>query len=92
MKVKFKLKGKPVEVNYNAAPHAAGRFALRPASQKDWNIQQELIAETDGHVIRKGILQVVEKKLGIPIDIDYDYQGSGFGLKIDMYSLMSKLK
>ena len=92
MKVKFKYKGKPIEIKFNAGVEGGGAgFALRPASSKDNTLLRDLIADSDGEVIRGAILKHVEKKLGVPVQLNYDYQGSGWGLKIDMHSLIGKL-
>ena len=43
-------------------------------------------------VVKKGIQKYIESKLKLAVDINYNYPGAGYGFKIDMYSLLGKLK
>lgn len=92
MKVKFKLNGKSVVINFNVHPTSKGNIAVVPSTSKDLDMVQEIISSSEALVIQKGLLKHMESKLSIPLTIDHNYPGAGFGFKIDMYSLMSKLK
>ena len=91
MKVKFKHNGKSVSVDFNVHPNSKSNFSVLPASSKNSDIVQSIIADSEPMVIQKGLLKHIESKLKIPIEIDHGYPGAGFGFKIDLYSLLSKL-
>ena len=43
-------------------------------------------------VVQKGLESYIEKKLGLVVYKDDKYQGAGYGFKLDMYSIIDKLK
>ena len=93
MKIPFKIKGKVETVEFSLSPTKSGGFTVMAKSSKDLDKLQDLISSEDSSmVVQKGIQQYIESKLKLAVDTDYDYRGAGYGFKIDMYSLLSKLK
>ena len=93
MKIPFKIKGKSEVIEFTTSPTNKGGFSVIAKSSKDLDKLQDIIASEDSTmVVQKGIQKYIESKLKLPIEIDYNYPGSGYGFKIDMYSLLSKLK
>lgn len=94
MRVDFKMGGEFHKINFTITPTKGSGFSAIASSSKDLEILQNAISSatkgdsTVPDMLRHGI----ERRLGIPIEIDYDYRGAGFGFKIDMYSLVKKIK
>lgn len=93
MKIPFKIKGKAETIEFSLSPLSDGGFSVMAKSTKDLDKLQDLIASEDSSlVVQKGIQKYIESKLKLAVDIDYGHRGAGYGFKIDMYSLLSKLK
>ena len=93
MKIPFKIKGKSEVIEFTTSLTKGGGFSVIAKSSKDLDKLQDLIAsENSSMVVQKGIQQYIESKLKLAIDTDYNYRGAGYGFKLDMYSLLSKLK
>ena len=94
MKVTFKMGGKTHTVDFTIVPTKGSGFSAIAKSSKDLDTLQRAIPMGVGgdDLIGKILTGQFEKKLGIPVDVDYDYKGAGFGFKLDMYSLIKKLK
>ena len=93
MKIPFKIQGKREDIEFSLSPTKDGGFAVIAKSSKDLDKLQDLVSsENSSMVVQKGIQQYVESKLKLAIDIDYNYRGAGYGFKLDMYSLLGKLK
>ena len=46
----------------------------------------------DDDIIGAIIAKAISNKLKLPVEFDYDYNGAGYGLKLDIYSIIKKLK
>jgi hypothetical protein len=94
MKVDFKMGGENFRVDFTIVPTKGSGFSAIAKSLKDLETLQRAIPLGVGgdDLIGKIIAGKIEKQLGIPVDVDYDHRGAGFGFKLDMYSLVKKLK
>lgn len=93
MKIPFKIKGKTEVIQFTTSLTKGGGFSVIAKSSKDLDTLQYLIAsENSAMVVQKGIQQYIESKLKLPVSFDYNYNGAGYGFKLDMYSLLDKLK
>ena len=93
MKIPFKINGKVEQIQFSVSPNRDGGFAVIAKSSKDLDKLQDLISSEDSSpVVQKGIQKYIESKLKLAVDIDYNYPGAGYGFKLDMYSLLDKLK
>jgi len=81
-------------VQFSIVPTKGSGFSAIAKSSKDLDVLQRAIpmGVKGNDLIGKILADKFEKKLGIPVNIDYDYKGAGFGFKLDMYSLVKKLK
>ena len=94
MKVSFKMGGESHTVDFTIVPTKGAGFSAIAKSSKDLETLQRAIplGVRGDDLIGKILAGQFEKKLGIPVDVDYDHKGAGFGFKLDMYSLIKKLK
>ena len=93
MKVPFKINGKKIDVQFTVAPTKNGGFSAIAKSSKDLDTISYIISSDNvGLAIQKGLQTHIEKKLGLVVDIDYNHKGAGYGFKLDMYSIIDKLK
>lgn len=93
MKIPFKINGKVEQIQFSVSPTRDGGFSVGAKSSKDLDKLQDLISSEDSSlVVQKGIQKYIESKLKLVVDIDYNYPGAGYGFKLDMYSLLDKLK
>ena len=94
MKVSFKMGGETHNVEFTIVPTKGSGFSAIAKSSKDLETLQRAIplGVKGDDLIGKILAGQFEKKLGIPVEPDYDYKGAGFGFKLDMYSLLKKLK
>jgi hypothetical protein len=94
MRVDFKMGGEFHKLNFTITPTKGSGFSAIASSSKDLDILQKAISSaTKGDSTVPNMLRhSFERKLGVPVEIDYDYNGAGFGFKIDMYSLVKKIK
>jgi hypothetical protein len=93
MRIPFKIKGKTETIEFSLSPNKDGGFAVIAKSTKDLDKLQDLISsENSTMAVQKGIQKYIESKLKLAVDINYNYPGAGYGFKIDMYSLLGKLK
>ena len=93
MKVSFKINGKREEIQFSLSPTKGGGFTVMAKSSKDLDKLQDVISsENSSMVVQKGIQKYIESKLKLAVEFDYDYSGAGYGFKLDMYSIIDKLK
>ena len=94
MRIDFKMGGESFRVDFTIVPTKGSGFSAIAKSSKDLDTLQRAIplGVRGDDLIGKIIAGKMEKQLGIPVDVDYDYRGAGFGFKLDMYSLVKKLK
>ena len=93
MKIPFKIQRKSEIIEFTTSLTRDGGFSVIAKSSKDLDKLQDLIASEDSAlVVQKGIQKYIESKLKLAIDSDYNYRGAGYGFKLDMYSLLDKLK
>lgn len=94
MRVDFKIGGETFRVDFTIVPTKGSGFSAIAKSSKDVDTLQRSIplGVKGDDLISKIIAGKIEKQLGIPVDVDYDHKGAGFGFKIDMYSLVKKIK
>ena len=64
------------------------------SSSKELDLLQTAISDrnVDDDIIGAIIAKAISNKLKLPVEFDYDYNGAGYGLKLDIYSIIKKLK
>jgi len=94
MRVRFKMGGEFHEINFTITPTKGNGFSAIAKSSKDLEkLQGAISSATKGDSTVPAMLRHgIEIRLGIPVEIDYDYKGAGYGFKLDMYSIIKKLK
>jgi hypothetical protein len=94
MVANFKMGGEFHKINFTIAPTKGSGFSAIASSSRDLDALQKAISSaTKGDSTVPAMLRHgIEMRLGIPVEIDYDYKGAGYGFKIDMYSLVKKIK
>jgi hypothetical protein len=93
MKVSFKINGKSEIVEFRLVPTKNGGFTAMAKSSKDLDTILDIISSDNvGMAVQKGLQTHIEKKLGLIINTDSNYNGAGYGFKLDMYSIIDKLK
>ena len=94
MRIDFKMGGESFRVDFTIVPNKGSGFSAIAKSSKDLDTLQRAIplGVRGDDLIGKIIAGQIEKQLDIPVDVDYNYKGAGYGFKLDMYSLVKKLK
>ena len=93
MRVPFKINGKKIDVDFRMVPTKNGGFSAMAKSSKDLDTILDIISSDNvGMAIQKGLQTHIEKKLGLVVDTDFNHKGAGYGFKLDMYSIIDKLK
>lgn len=94
MKIDFKMGSETFRVDFTIVPTKGSGFSAIAKSSKDIETLQRAIplGVRGDELISKIIAGKIEKQLRIPVDVDYDHKGAGYGFKLDMYSLIKKLK
>jgi hypothetical protein len=95
MKAKFKIQGNTYQVNFTLMPYTKGAgFTAIPKSSKEIdNLRGNIPSGVNSDdLIGKLIASQIEKQIKLPVSYDQKYSGSGFGIKIDMYDLLKKIK
>jgi len=99
MKINLKAGGERYTVEFTVIPStdkmSESDFIAIPKSSKDSDKLQTAIVNRGGNdqAIGALIAKAIENKLKLPMEPDYGHtQGNGYGVKIDKYSIVKKLK
>lgn len=96
MKIQFVASGEKFSVDFKITPATGGNnthFIAMATNSKELDKLKNYISKRGAGDASVGdvIANVVSKKLGIPIEKSYRYEGAGFGLTIDIFSLVKKI-
>tara|TARA_R110000803_G_scaffold27856_2_gene64824 strand:- start:503 stop:790 length:288 start_codon:yes stop_codon:yes gene_type:complete len=95
MKIKIKAGNENHIVDFKIVPDIGKtHMSAIASSSKELDLLQTAISDRDANddIIGVIIAKAISNKLKLPVEFDYDYNGSGYGLKFDIYSIVKKLK
>lgn len=95
MKIDIKAGGQKYSVDFRIGVATGNTHLTAIAkSSKDLDELQTAIINRGGNDDTIGVIvsKAIENKLKLPVEVDYDYKGAGYGFKLDLYSIASKLK
>jgi hypothetical protein len=96
VKINFKAGNKRFTIDFSISPgiSSGAHFVAMAKSSKELDTLQDYISSrgSNDDAVALGIAKAIEQKLKLPIEPVYGYQGAGYGLKIDLYSVATKLR
>lgn len=98
MKINLKAGGERYTVKFTIIPStdkmSGSDIIAIPKSGDDIDSVREYISKAGvgDKAISVLIAKEIENRLKLPIEPDYNHSGNGYGVKIDKYSLIKKLK